>query len=52
MNTDLKTLWLRERKRSEILWALERIRPDSEEAKSHLAELEDIDHQDLEKTNR
>lgn len=47
LEADLKTLWLRERKRRELLWTLEHLRPGSEEAKPLLAELEDIDHQDL-----
>lgn len=45
---DLKTLWLCERKRRELLWALERLRPGAEDAKPLLTELEDIDLQDLE----
>ena len=45
---DLKTLWQRERKRRETLWALERLRPGAEDAKPLLTELEDIDLQDLE----
>lgn len=48
LEADLKTLWLRERKRRELLWTLEHLRPCSEEAKPLLAELDDIDHQDLE----
>lgn len=48
MDTDLKTLWQRERKRRDILWTLERLRPGAKEAKPLLAELEDIDLQDLE----
>lgn len=48
LEADLKTLWLRERKRRELLWTLEHLRPGSEEAKPLLAELDDIDHQDLE----
>jgi len=47
LEADLKTLWLRERKRRELLWTLEHLRPGSEEAKPLLAELDDIDHQDL-----
>lgn len=48
MHTDLKTLWLRENQRRRLLWALERLRPNSEEAKPLLAELKDIELQDLE----
>lgn len=48
MQTDLKTLWLRENQRRRLLWALERLRPGSEEAKPLLAELKEIEHQDLE----
>lgn len=46
MNTELKTLWQRERRRRDALWALARLRPGVDEAKSHLASLDDIDHQD------
>ena len=48
MHTDLKTLWLRENQRRRLLWALERLRPGSEEAKPLLAELKDIELEDLE----
>ena len=48
MQTDLKTLWLRENQRRRLLWALERLCPGSEEAKPLLTELKDIEHQDLE----
>lgn len=48
MHTDLKTLWLRENQRRRLLWALERLRPNYEEAKPLLAELKDIEFQDLE----
>ncbi|VVQ35495.1 hypothetical protein PS943_04374 [Pseudomonas fluorescens] len=48
MDTDLKTLWKRERKRREALWTLERLRPGAEEAKPLLALLDDIDRQDRE----
>lgn len=48
MNTDLITLCLREQKRRRMLWALECLYPGAEAAKPLLAELEDIDHQDLE----
>lgn len=48
MGIDLKTLCLRENQRRRLLWTLERLRPGAEEAKPLLAELEDIDHQDLE----
>lgn len=48
MSIDLKTLCLRENQRRRQLWTLERLRPGSEEAKPLLAELSNIDHQDLE----
>ncbi|MBK3468171.1 hypothetical protein [Pseudomonas sp. MF6776] len=48
MGTDLKTLWLRENQRRRLLWTLERLRPGTEEAKPLLAELRNIDQQDLE----
>ena len=49
METDLKTLWLRENQRRRLLWTLERIRPGAEEAKPLLEELRSIERQDLEK---
>jgi len=48
MNTDLIALCLREQKRRRMLWALECLYPGAEAAKTLLAELEDIDRQDLE----
>ena len=48
MDSELKTLWQRERKRREALWTLERLRPGAEKAQPPLAMLKDIDHQDLE----
>ena len=48
METDLKTLWLRENQRRRLLWTLERIRPGAEEAKPLLEELRSIERQDLE----
>lgn len=48
MNSDLKTLWQRERARREALWTLERLRPGAAEASSPLAVLDRIDHQDHE----
>lgn len=48
MDTDLKALWQRERKRREALWTLECLRPGSEEAKPPLAMLDEIEHQYLE----
>ncbi|TPG74054.1 hypothetical protein [Pseudomonas mandelii] len=48
MGTDLKTLWLRENQRRRLLSTLERLRPGTEEAKPLLAELRNIEQQDLE----
>ncbi|WP_095194337.1 hypothetical protein [Pseudomonas sp. Irchel 3A7] len=48
MDLDLKSLWQRERKRREALWKLERLRPGALEAQALLAELDEVEHQDLE----
>ncbi|WP_210558290.1 MULTISPECIES: hypothetical protein [unclassified Pseudomonas] len=48
MDTELKTLWQRERQRREALWDLERIWPGNEDAKPFLSVLAEIDRQDLE----
>lgn len=48
METDLKTLWLRENQRRKLLWTLEQLRPGSVDAKPLLAELISIEQQDLE----
>lgn len=48
MDSDLKTLWQRERKRREALWKLEYLPPYSEEAQQLLAVLNDIDRENLE----
>lgn len=48
MDSDLKSLWQRERKRREALWELELLRPGSEHARPLLAVLDEVDQQDLE----
>ncbi|KAB0499107.1 MULTISPECIES: hypothetical protein [Pseudomonas] len=47
MNTDLNTLWQRERKRREPLWTLEGLRPGAKEAKPLLTLLDEIAQLDL-----